>query len=323
MKSLRAGEFLEDIGDRGYPLDYLCARLRGRRARMIKDWRTLVYGTSPPDVFSRGGSGERAAGGIGTALLREYRWVYRQMNGGLRSLLTPYFLYAELRTLFIGLRRIREGRSDEAADLLSASLLSVKIKGILAAGEKPGQAVAALERVFRSLSAEFAGLAAAFEEKGPRAFEELLTNRYLSHVANAGLHPVLRAFFSRIIDARNVLSLYKAIRLGAGELPVFPSGGRMTSERFHSVLKGGDLRAAGALVREAAGMRIDSPDIAKVEGALYRGITIFLRKEGRDPLGIGLLLDYLWRCSLEAMNLSILSRTREIERESVIAELAY
>ena len=33
------------------------------------------------------------------------------------------------------------------------------------------------------------------------------------------------------------------------------------------------------------------------------------------------ILDYLWRCSIEAMNLSVLYHGRDLEREAVTAEL--
>jgi hypothetical protein len=65
-----------------------------------------------------------------------------------------------------------------------------------------------------------------------------------------------------------------------------------------------DLFAVNALVRQASGITIAAPDPTQVEVALYRGITKYLHKEGRDPLGAELMLDYLWRCSLEVMNLS-------------------
>jgi vacuolar-type H+-ATPase subunit C/Vma6 len=68
-------------------------------------------------------------------------------------------------------------------------------------------------------------------------------------------------------------------------------------------------------------MKIDAPDPTKVEIALYKAITIFLKKEGREPFGIGPILDYLWKCSLEVMNLNVLYYGRDLERDVVTAEL--
>jgi vacuolar-type H+-ATPase subunit C/Vma6 len=58
-----------------------------------------------------------------------------------------------------------------------------------------------------------------------------------------------------------------------------------------------------------------------VELALYKGMTRWLRKEGREPFGAGPILDYLWSCSIEAMNLSVLYQGKDLERDIVAAEL--
>jgi len=75
------------------------------------------------------------------------------------------------------------------------------------------------------------------------------------------------------------------------------------------------------LIRQAAGVKIASPDPTQVEVALYRGITRFLKGAGRDPLDEALILDYLWRCQLEIMNLSVLLATKGLERDEAAAEL--
>ncbi len=76
-----------------------------------------------------------------------------------------------------------------------------------------------------------------------------------------------------------------------------------------------------SLVREFSGIKIETPDPTKVETSLYKGMTRFLKKEGREPFGAGPVLDYLWKCSLEAMNLSVLFYGKDLEREAVMAEL--
>jgi hypothetical protein len=47
------GELLDILDDRGYPVDYLYARLRGRRSKLITDWRSFVYEASPLEVLRR------------------------------------------------------------------------------------------------------------------------------------------------------------------------------------------------------------------------------------------------------------------------------
>jgi vacuolar-type H+-ATPase subunit C/Vma6 len=82
-----------------------------------------------------------------------------------------------------------------------------------------------------------------------------------------------------------------------------------------------DLFATIALVRQAAGITIAAPEPTQVEVALYRGITRFLKGEGRYPLGVGLIVEYLWRCSLEVTNLSVLFAGKDLAREDIAAEL--
>lgn len=75
------------------------------------------------------------------------------------------------------------------------------------------------------------------------------------------------------------------------------------------------------LLHELAVDGIGAADPVKLEAALYRGITRALKKESRADLSIGPILDYLWRCSTEAMNLSILSYGQKLQRDIVAADL--
>ncbi len=112
---------------------------------------TLKTGDIPPNISCRGsGAGERGSSRIGDALafdaspfdspvvrtdgsvlkdrspegvwrnlMREYRWVYLQMNRGLRRIIRAFFLYVELRTLFICLRHGKTKRPAAVEELLS------------------------------------------------------------------------------------------------------------------------------------------------------------------------------------------------------------
>jgi len=75
------------------------------------------------------------------------------------------------------------------------------------------------------------------------------------------------------------------------------------------------------LLHELGLEEISAAGPVKVEATLYREITRTLKKESRDDLSIGPILDYLWRCSIEAMNLSILSCGQKLPRDIVKAEL--
>lgn len=316
---------LQQPADQGYPAEYLIARIRGRRSRLIAEWRPLVF---EPDVSDYLASGryqgfvrERSPDRIWRNLLQEYGWVYRQMNEQLRAVFRPFILYTELKTLFICLREAKD-RNLEKADLLEASLLSDRVKTVLTTAPDPAAALPEIEKLFLPLSGQFSGLAKTLETNGLRGVEQKLVNTFLAAVAGMRrLHPVMKTFFVRLIDSRNILSAYKFLKLEEAGRPPFLPGGTMPETGMREVIQKDDLMGICSLVRQYAGIRIDRPDPTKVELALYRGITAFLKKEGREPFGPGPLLDYLWKCSLEVMNLSLLLSTRDLERDLVAAEL--
>ena len=58
----------------------------------------------------------------------EFRWVYRQMNEGLRHTFAPLFLWFEVRTILLCLRFRRGGERRKAAGLLADSLLAKQVQ---------------------------------------------------------------------------------------------------------------------------------------------------------------------------------------------------
>jgi hypothetical protein len=309
---------------RGYPVEYLLSRIRGRRSRLISDWRPLIYDASPLDYLAsaqyHGFVRERTAEGMWRALLLEHRWVHGQMDETTRQMFAPYFLYAELRTVFICLRYLEGDKAQKAGEVLGVSLLSDEVKAILETGAVT-DVLAELEQMFGALSHGFRGLSAAYEGNGLRGVEQFLTYQYLIFVQELPLHPVMRGFFSRIIDSRNILALYKSLRAGTKETGRFIAGGTVPIQRLTDLAEKEDIFEVTGLIRQAAGVVIASPDPTQVEVALYQGITKFLKGEGKDPLDAALILDYLWRCSLEVMNLSLLLEGKDLEREEAAAEL--
>ncbi len=308
----------------GYPVAYILSRVRGRRSRLIRDWNALMYGAPPAEYLAspqyQGFVRERSLEGLWQSLQQEHQWVFSQLDEGMRRMLAPYFLYAELRTITVCLRMLQGEKAQETAAILGNSLLAPELRQALAGGEAEA-AVETVERLFSGLSPAFRGMAALFATKGMRAAEQQLVNRYLEAVLGQPLHPVLRELFVRIIDARNILSLYKSLRLASRDPSVFIPGGTVPVERLRDLQERDDVFATIALVRQVAGITIAAPEPTQVEIALYRGITRYVKEEGRDPLGVGLIVEYLWRCSLEVTNLSVLFAGKELAREDMAAEL--
>ncbi len=316
-------EFLQHLEDRGYPVEYLLSRIRGRRSRLITDWRPLIYDAAPLDYLVsaryQGFVRERTPEGIWRSLVKEYRWVYCQMNGELRDIFWPFFLYTELRTIFICLRHINDQKAGRAGELLAVSLLSDEIKEILSVSADTRTAVEGIERVFLYLKC--GGLVEAFEAEGLRGVEHRLTDTYLAVIVEGGLHPLMKSFFVRLIDSRNIMSMYKYMRLERKIPPPIIPGGAISEARLRAVLEKDDIFGVRSLVRDFSGIKMEAPDPTKVEVALYKGITRYLRKAGRVPFGAGPIFDYLWKCSLEVINLSVLFHGKDLEREAVMAEL--
>lgn len=318
-------KLLEQLNDRGYPLEYLLSRIRGRRAELIRDWRPLLSGTSiMEDTLPkryRGMHAESPAEAVWRRLIQEYRWVYSQMNMRLRNVFCPFFLYSEIRTIFICMRHIKAKTPGRTDKLLDASLLSRGIKDGLRYGDDPAKAAVAIERSFILITDEFGGLSGIAASNGLLEFERTLVNTYLRHVLKERLHPMIRDFFIQIIDARNIISLYKYLRFEAAASPPFLPGGRTDIERLERILHKGDIFGLVELAVEITGTDVDVSSVVQIEKALYASITRHIRKEGMDPLGAGVILDYLWRCSIEAMNLSTIFYLKDVERESVESEL--
>lgn len=303
-------ELLQGVEDRGCPADYLLARIRGRRARLIEDWQPFLSAPLPPQYLEEA---------VWEMLLRELAWVYWRMNGNLRGVFAPLFQYLELRTLFLCLRNKAASEQQKVESLLSLSLLSRKLKGRLVKSEDVLAAVAGVEEVLAAADRSFKGLGKIYAQEGPRAFEQAVTDRFLRHTVGAGPHPALGRFFGYLIDSRNVLGLYKRLRWGVKAPPAFLAGGRLREVLLRQVWEQKDLSGLDRLISRLTGT---GPKVgAKVEQALLTGMTRMLRRGGRDPLQVGVILDYLWRCQVEARNLSLLLSVEEGAREVLEGEL--
>jgi vacuolar-type H+-ATPase subunit C/Vma6 len=314
---------LQKIENREYPADYLLSRIRGRRAGLISDWTALIFGGAPFEYLAtslyKGFVTDRSPEGLWRDLMREYRWVYLRMNREFLEIFRPFFLYCELRTIFICLRHIKGGKALRAGRVLSSSLLSEEMKRTLSKSKDILAAAKEIEEAFLDLSPAFAGVAETCNREGLEGFERELTIRYLVTTVRSRLHPLMKDFFVRIIDSRNILALYKFLRLNPKAVPTFIPGGSISESDFAQIAERKDMKE----ICRRAGINDEGPGLPNVETALYKNISVFLRKAGRDPLGIGSVLDYLWRSEREVMNLGILSLGREIDRETVRTELVY
>jgi vacuolar-type H+-ATPase subunit C/Vma6 len=318
-------ELLQKIVNRGYPTEYLLSRIRGRRSYLVKDLRPILYTEAPLEYLSstryRGPISDRSVEGIWIHLLEEFKWIYHQMNSELQDIFNPFFQYLELRTLFFCLR-YKAGKEDgKMEELLYFSLLSEKIKKILRDSETILSAIEDIEDVFKPLSDEPISFKEIFVEEGLKEVEKRLMNIYLEHVINLKLHPTLKDFFIHMIDLRNIIILYKHIWWNIRVKPYFIKGSRIKESMFRQIIDRGEIFEVSPIIARLTGIKIENPDATSVENSLLKWVTRFLRRAGREPSGIGFILDYLWRCYMEARNLSIILHGKDMGKDVLAGEL--
>lgn len=310
-----------------YPAEYLLARIRGRRVYLIRDWDTIIFNPEPLKYLMTTRYGELlgaySAEGIWKNLLKEFQWVYYQMNRELGHIFRPFFIYVEIKTIILCLRhKTGNGALTEIENILLFSLLSDKIKDLFRMKTDVLTSLEMLEKVCVSPSAGMTGLRDVFAEDGLKAVEQILTGSYLKKVIHAGLHPVINNFFVSAIDSKNIIAAYKHLRWGIQAAPVFIPGGSIRESRLKKVVETNRIEAINLLISRHTGISIEEAAASGIEIALRWGMTKLIKMMSRESSGIGLILDYLWKCSVEAQNLSIIISGRKIDRNILKRELA-
>jgi len=305
----------------GYPSEYLVSRIRGRRAGFIKEWDdiTLNPGTFESLIITRyGGLKEE----IRIGMLREFQWVYNQMNKKLKEIFKPFFIYFEIKTLTACLRyKMKNEPVKEIESLLSFSLLPEGIKGHLKTGEELPAAVEYFEEETSLFSSGIRGLKNVFLKEGLKGVEERLFRSCLEKIIHSSLHPVIRNFFVFTIDSRNIIALYKHLQWDITSMPYFIQGGSIMKSQFEKAAQSKELSGISELVHRLTGHDTEGQSLSKIETLLRTLMTKQIRTMMRDNSDIGLILDYLWRRFIEAQNLSIIFYGRDVEKEVIKREL--
>jgi len=309
---------------RGYPTDYLLARIKGRRLELVGDWRSLVA-ADPMETLSSGRyagvSGSSPEAAVWLKFLTELDWLYRQMDERVRDRFAPVFFWFELRTLLVSLRFRRGMDAGKIPELLAFSLLAERVKRVLTGGEEAAAVVDALIARLSSVAERCWRLRDIYRDAGGREFEDQLTALFLEQVAGAAQHPPIGEFFRALIDMRNLLTLYKQLRWKIGKPPAFVRGGDIGRSRLKEIAERGELAEVIQLIHSLPGMGEAPAGRENVEHLLLVWLTGRVRRWGREPAGIGQILDYLWRCYLEALNLGLLIHGRGMEPELLAGEV--
>jgi len=321
-------EFLREIEDRGYPTEYLLARIHGRRLSLSgnMNWESagIDIPAYPVSSDDRKSMTARQEDGPWMRFLREPVWIYHQMNKRLRNIFRPYFMYAELHTLLICLRyRTVKRTGKDTERLLEFSLLSDKMRDLLKTDTDLPSLLNILGKKASFMQDNPAGLEQVFIKDGLQGVEQKITGALFKHILNMDTHPLLKRFLVYITDARNIITLHKYMRWDTTSVPLFIEGGNIKKTILTDILRSYNTGARAALVYRQTGLLIEEPDAARVDSALQRRLTGKIKKWERESPDTGLILNYLWRCAMEAKNLSILHHGRGIERSILKEELVY
>jgi vacuolar-type H+-ATPase subunit C/Vma6 len=332
---------LTDRDKPGFPTEYLLARIQGRRIRPAKD---MVFDTdryfSIRSAYFGNLIGEYPEEGVWKRMMKEYQWVYLQMNHELKNIFTPFFLHAELKTVLMILRNKTGKRTlNNPDDSLRFSLLAGDVKEVLVKDDEIPNILETFTIKFLSPACKPDFLKGAFLRNGMMGVEEILLNTFFEQLSNASLHPLIKKYFSRLIDIRNTLILYKHVRWNISADPQFIPGGTISlsglkaapgarSPRGEAIGLDSAKRAVMPSGVENLRKKITKKEIrdlsaSEAENALLSGLTRWLRFSGREDPVIGLILDYLWNIHIEARNLSVMTNCRDLDAGVLKEEVVF
>jgi hypothetical protein len=308
-----------------YPTEYLLARLRGRKANLLKNWSDLMMHPDPAELLMNTQYGEsisaHSAEGIWECALMEFNWVYNQMNHYLAELFKPFFVYLELRTLMICLRhRAGSIRKPLSGDILYYSLLSDKVKETLAEEPDIPSIMARLEKTICLFGLKNGQLSEIFRKEGLKGLEAHVTAAVFQYISFSELHPVIKRFFMYLADSRNVIAVYKHFRWDISEKPVLVEGGGIRKPVLENVLRDGSMQGILSLAGKLAGTSLAEMPPPNIENIFLAHMTKQVQAMGRLS-DAGFILQYLWSRYIEAHNLGIILYGRGIERDVLKEEL--
>lgn len=314
--------FLRTLPEGG-PRDCLLARIMGRRSFLVREWERLL--TVPEALNGLPAAPWRPALPAGVSdrarqMLRlEYIWIFAHMTESLRVIMAPFFWLAELRTLAVCLRN-RCGSREVDEQLLQESLLNSAIKNLLRNAPDAAAVVKRLSDHLIAYHAGFARLPEAFQRGGCAALETVLNDISLERLAVSTTHPDMRRYLALLIDSRNLTAIIKRLRRPQSSCPGLLFGGTVRLPLLQQLFERGDT---GGVAQLAARLGGNTPvtDPGQVEQTLLRSIGHAVHRMARDPDVVGSIIDYLWRCGVEARNLGLLSRLMMAGGDAVEREL--
>jgi len=245
-------------------------------------------------------------------------WVYRRLNPHLRKRLEPFLDLLAMRSLVLGLRYTLAGDPPPAAVLRYTLLAEPLCRSLMDIGDAEGT-VARLETALVEDYPFVTGLLATYRNQGPGGVELQLAEGILQFGLDRS-RGVLKEVLSYLVDMRNCLTIHKLWRWQVSQPPALVPGGWIAKAKLQHIWASHDSDRLSRLVASLSGEPLDSSSSIAVEQCLLQGMTRRLRRAGRNPLGLGLIIEYLWRAQL-AMHNQVLREGMAIDREELLGEV--
>jgi hypothetical protein len=279
------------------PADALLARLRCRRAAISQ-----VAGQAAEAL---------AAGSV--------NWVYQRLNRQLRKQLEPFLELLAMRSLILAIRYTLAGESPPAA-VTRNTLLAEPLQQLAATAGEAKTKSAQLEAALTVDYPFAAGLAATYRSQGPGGVEMQLAEGILQHgLARTG-SGVIRQTLSYLADMRNCLTILKFWSWQVNREPPLTAGGKLAKTSLLRIWTTHDSERLNRFALRLAGEPPLSTTTVAMEQCLLNGLTRLLRQAGRDPLGLGVIMEYLWRAQLVLHN-QLLLQTLGPDHEDMLEEV--
>ena len=250
-------------------------------------------------------------------------WVYQRLNRRLRRRFEPFFELLAMRNLTLQLRYLLAG--ELPATILNNSLLAKPLRQLLANSVEDQDLISQLEAALVSDYPFAVGLATSYREQGPGGVEKQLTDGMLVDALKRSRDVPLKRTLGYLIDMRNCLMLSRLWRWQVKQPPALTAGGNLDRNNLQRIWARHDSERLTSLTERLTGeslrnSKMDGGVTIGMEQAFLRGLTSLLRRLGRDPLGLAVIIEYLWRAELAVHN-QLLRKTLSDDRDSLLEEV--
>jgi hypothetical protein len=246
-------------------------------------------------------------------------WVYQRLNGRLRKRFEPFLDLLAMRSLILALRYSLAGEPPPAT-VLSTSLLAKPLKRLTTTTEDAETTVAKLEAILAKDYPFIVKLASTYRNQGPGGVEQQLADGILQHGLVRAGNDILKVTLCYLIDMRNFLMINKFWRWRVNQAPLLTAGGKTETTILQRIWATHDSDRLSRLTTRLAGEPLISAKAVGIEQSLLNGLTRLLRRAGRDPLGLAVVIEYLWRAQLAVHN-QVLRKSLGPGREELLEEV--